>query len=190
MGPIAKGLAAAELARRLNPRYPRWYSYYEARTLFFLWRYEDVVAKPQYRMTGEPTWHCRDMLLSAAFGLLGRAEPAQQCAKWFLGGVRNAWRGDPNTGSPDYVDWFVDLLPEPGVIQAITLREGIVGVHSIIRNACKPSPARYLGDDGRCISCDGQINDAALENGIEDRLMEKCFTGGNLASRMKQCQPR
>lgn len=109
LGNPAKGLAAAELAQRLNPRYPHWYSYYQARVLFLLRRHEDVVAKLRYRMTGEPTLHRRDMLLlSAAFGLLGRAEPAQQCARWFLEGVKDGWRGDPNAGPPEYVDWFVD----------------------------------------------------------------------------------
>ena len=101
LGNPAKGLAAAELAQRLNPRYPHWYSYYQARMLFFLRRYEDVVAQLQYRMTGDPTLHRRDMLLlSAAFGLLGRAEPAQRCATWFVEGVGQVWRGDPNAGPP------------------------------------------------------------------------------------------
>jgi adenylate cyclase len=109
LGNPARGLAAAELAQRLNPRYPHWCSYYQARMLFFLRRYEDVVAQLHYRMMGEPTQHRRDMLLlSAAFGLLGRADPAQQCAKWFLESVGQVWRGDPNAGPSDYIDWFVD----------------------------------------------------------------------------------
>ncbi|WP_262272068.1 adenylate/guanylate cyclase domain-containing protein [Microvirga yunnanensis] len=126
LGNPAKGLMAAELARRLNPRYPQWYNYYQARTLFFLRRYEDVVAQLQYRITGEPTVHRRDMLLlSAAFGLLGQAEPARRCAGWFLESVRDAWRGDPNAGPPEYIDWFVDTsylrLPEDEAL----LREGL-----------------------------------------------------------------
>ncbi|WP_262268404.1 adenylate/guanylate cyclase domain-containing protein [Microvirga yunnanensis] len=109
LGNPAKGLTAAELARRLNPRHPHWYSFYETRALFLLRRYEDVVAQLHYRITGEPTQHRRDMLLlSAAFGLLGQAEPAQRCAGWFLESVRDAWRGDPKAGPPEYVDWFVD----------------------------------------------------------------------------------
>lgn len=126
LGNPAKGLAAAELAQRLNPRYPHWYSYYQARMLFFLRRYEDVVAQLQYRMTGESNLHRRDMLLlSAAFGLLGRVEPAQRCARWFLEGVGQVWRGDPDAGPSGYVDWFVDTSylrrPEDEAI----LREGL-----------------------------------------------------------------
>jgi TolB-like protein/class 3 adenylate cyclase len=126
LGNPAKGLAAAELAQRLNPRYPHWYSYYQARMLFFLRRYEDVVAQLQYRMTGEPTLHRRDMLLlSAAFGLLGRAEPAQQCARWFLEGVRNVWRGDADAGPSEYVDWFVDTSYLRRPKDEALLREGL-----------------------------------------------------------------
>ena len=126
LGNPAKGLAAAELARRLNPRYPHWYSFYQARMLFFLRRYEEVVAQLQYRMTGEPTLHRRDMLLlSAAFGLLGRAEPAQRCARWFLEGVREVWRGDPNAGPPEYVDWFVDTSYLRRPEDEALLREGL-----------------------------------------------------------------
>jgi TolB-like protein/class 3 adenylate cyclase len=126
LGSPAKGLAAAELAQRLNPRYPHWYSYYQARMLFFLRRYEDVVAQLQYRMTGEPSLHRRDMLLlSAAFGLLGRAEPAQRCARWFLEGVRDVWRGDPNAGPSGYVDWFVDTSYLRRPEDEALLREGL-----------------------------------------------------------------
>ena len=126
LGNPAKGLAAAELAQRLNPRYPHWYSYYQARMLFFLRRYEDVVAQLQYRMTGEPSLHRRDMLLlSAAFGLLGRAEPAQRCARWFLEGVRDVWRGDPNAGPSEYVDWFVDTSYLRRPEDEALLREGL-----------------------------------------------------------------
>ena len=126
LGNPAKGLAAAELAQRLNPRYPHWYSYYQARMLFFLRRYEDVVAQLQYRMTGESNLHRRDMLLlSAAFGLLGRVEPAQRCATWFVEGVRQVWRGDPNAGPSEYVDWFVDTSYLRRLEDEALLREGL-----------------------------------------------------------------
>jgi TolB-like protein len=126
LGNPAKGLAAAELAQRLNPRYPHWYSYYQARMLYFLRRYEDVIAQLQYRMTGEPSLHRRDMLLlSAAFGLLGRAEPAQRCAMWFLEGVRDVWRGDPNAEPSRYVDWFVDTSYLRRPEDEALLREGL-----------------------------------------------------------------
>jgi TolB-like protein/class 3 adenylate cyclase len=126
LGNPAKGLTAAELARRLNPRYPHWYSFYEARALFLLRRYEDVVSRLGYRMTGEPTVHRRDMLLlSAGFGLLGQAEPAQRCARWFLESVRDVWRGDRDAGPPEYVDWFVDTSYLRRAEDEALLREGL-----------------------------------------------------------------
>jgi adenylate cyclase len=125
-GNPAKGLAAAELARRLNPRYPHWYSFYRTRILFFLRRYEDVVGQLHYRMTGEPTLHPRDMLLlSAAFGSLGREELAQRCAALFVEGVKQAWRGDPNAGPIEYVDWFVDTSYLRRPEDEAFLREGL-----------------------------------------------------------------
>jgi tetratricopeptide (TPR) repeat protein len=109
LGRAEKGLPAAELALRLNLRHPHWYSYYLARVLFFLRRYEKVAAQLHYRLAGEPTLHRRDMLLlSAAFGLLGRRELARRCAAWFVEGVRQAWHGDPNAGPSEYVEWFVN----------------------------------------------------------------------------------
>jgi TolB-like protein/class 3 adenylate cyclase len=125
-GNPARALEAAELARRLNPRHPHWYSYYEARILFFLKRYEEVFARLRYRMSGEPTQHRRDMLmLSAALGLLGRADEAQQCARWFLDGVGPVWRGDPDAGPADYVDWFVDTTYIRRPEDEAVLREGL-----------------------------------------------------------------
>jgi TolB-like protein len=126
LGNAAKGLAATEIAQRLNPRYPHWYSYYQARVLFFLRRYEDAVAQLQYRMAGKPTLHRRDMLLlSAAFGLLGREGSGQRCVGWFLEGVKDVWRGDSNAGPSAYIDWFVDTSYLRRSEDEALLREGL-----------------------------------------------------------------
>jgi TolB-like protein len=126
LGKAERGLPAAELALRLNPRHPHWYSYYLARVLFFLRRHDDVIAQLQHRMAGEPTLHRRDMLLlSAAFGLLGQAELAQRCAAWFVEGVRQVWRGDPNTGPAQYVDWFIDATYLRRPEDEALVREGL-----------------------------------------------------------------
>jgi tetratricopeptide (TPR) repeat protein len=126
LGRAEKGLPAAELALRLNPRHPHWYSYYRARVLFFLRQYEEVIAQLQYRMAGQPNRHRRDiLLLSAAFGLLERGELAQRCATWFVEGVRQVWRGDPNAGPPEYVDWFVDTSYLRRPEDEALLREGL-----------------------------------------------------------------
>jgi tetratricopeptide (TPR) repeat protein len=109
LGCAEKGLPAAELAFQLNPRHPRWYSFYRARVLFFLRRFEEVVAQLEYRLTEDATLHRRDLsLLAASFGLLGRADDARRCAVWFVEGVRRVWRGDPDAGPSQYVDWLVD----------------------------------------------------------------------------------
>lgn len=81
LGRPERGLPATELALRLNPRHPHWYSYYRSRVFFLLRRFDETVAQLEYRMRGNPMLHRRDIaLLAAAFGLLGRREAAQQCA--------------------------------------------------------------------------------------------------------------
>ena len=62
-----------------------------------------------YRMSDNPTLHRRDIsLLAAALGHMGRGDEAQQCAAWFVEGVRKVWRGDPSAGAAEYVEWLID----------------------------------------------------------------------------------
>jgi TolB-like protein/class 3 adenylate cyclase/Flp pilus assembly protein TadD len=110
-GRAERGLAAAELAFRLNPRHPQWYGEFLSRILFLLCRYEETVNRLEFRMRDAPTQHRRDMTwLAAAFGLIGRTDLAKQCAAWLVEGLGQVWRGDPNAGPREYVDWMVDNL--------------------------------------------------------------------------------
>jgi adenylate cyclase len=104
-----RGLSAAELAFRLNPRHPQWYGGFLSRILFLLGRYEETVNRLEFRMRDAPAQHRRDMAwLAAAYGLIGRSDLAKQCAAWLVEGLGQAWRGDPNAGPREYVDWLVD----------------------------------------------------------------------------------
>jgi TolB-like protein len=104
-----RGLSAAELAFRLNPRHPQWYGGFLSRILFLLGRYEETVKRLEFRMRDTPTQHRRDMAwLAAAYGLIDRSDLAKQCAAWLVEGLGQAWRGDPDAGPCEYVDWLVD----------------------------------------------------------------------------------
>ncbi|MET0532580.1 MAG: adenylate/guanylate cyclase domain-containing protein [Microvirga sp.] len=111
LGRAERGLSAAELAFSLNPRYPRWYGGFLSRILFLLRRYEETVNRLEFRMRDAPTQHRRDMAwLTAAYGQIGRNDLARQCASWLVEGLGQTWRGDPNAGPREYVDWLVDNL--------------------------------------------------------------------------------
>jgi adenylate cyclase len=109
LGQAERGLPAAELAMRLNPRHPRWYEHYLSRILFLARRHEEAVTILE-RITAEaPLRHPRDLAWrAAACGHLGREEDARRCAGWFLEAIRKAWQGDPAAGPAEYVDWLVD----------------------------------------------------------------------------------
>ena len=110
-GRAERGLSAAELAFRLNPRHPQWYGGFLSRILFLLGRYEETVKRLEFRMRDAPTQHRRDMAwLAAAYGLVGRSDLAKQCAAWLAEGLGQTWRGDPNASPREYVDWLVDNL--------------------------------------------------------------------------------
>jgi hypothetical protein len=97
------------VAFRLNPRHPQLYGGFLSRILFLLGRYGEIVKRLEFRMRDTPIQHRRDMAwLAAAYGLIGRSDLAEQCAAWLVEGLGQAWRGDPNAGSREYVEWLVD----------------------------------------------------------------------------------
>jgi adenylate cyclase len=109
LGAPERGLPAAELAMRLNPRHPRYYEHYLSRILFLARRHAEAVAILERITTENPMSHPRDLAWrAAAYAHLGREEEARRCAGWFLEAIRQAWRGDPTAGPSDYVDWLVD----------------------------------------------------------------------------------
>jgi TolB-like protein/Tfp pilus assembly protein PilF len=115
LGEAERGLPAAELAMRLNPRYPLFYEYSLARILFAVERYAEAAVILR-RLTGEDpvehphnlVWHPRDLAWrAAACGHLGMDGEARQCGEWLITALRRAWHGDPNAGPAEYVDWIV-----------------------------------------------------------------------------------
>jgi adenylate cyclase len=125
-GEAERGLPAAELALRLNPRRPRWYEHFLSRILFLARRHAEALAVLE-RLTAEaPLEHPRDLAWrAAACSHLGRLEEARRGAGLFLEAMGKAWRGDPAAGPGDYVDWLVDRSYLRRPEDAAHLREGL-----------------------------------------------------------------
>ncbi|MHC2298042.1 adenylate/guanylate cyclase domain-containing protein [Rhizobium mongolense] len=126
LGRPERGLAAAQIALRLNPRHPSWYNYYLSRILFQLGRYSEAAVLLEQRTFDSPIRHPRDMAWrAAAYGHLGRIEEANECGDVFVQAVRTLWIGDPAAGPAEYVDWLVDVsyLREPRDVER--LRAGL-----------------------------------------------------------------
>jgi adenylate cyclase len=120
------GLPAAEFAKRLNPRHPRWYDDYLARILFLLGRYDEAAGILEQKTSAAPEDHPRDMgWRTAACGHLGRTDEARRCGNWFVQAVGRYWRGDPAAGPREYVDWFVDASCLKRTEDEERLREGL-----------------------------------------------------------------
>jgi adenylate cyclase len=126
LGDAERGLPAAELALRLNPRHARYYLHYYSRVLFLARRHDDARALLERVTIGEPLLHPRDLgWWAAACGHLGREEEARRCAGWFVEAMRNAWRGDPAAGPAEYIDWLVDRSYLRRAEDVAHLREGL-----------------------------------------------------------------
>ena len=126
IGNPERSLPAAEIAFRLNPCRPGWYNYFLAHALFQLERYDEADAHLEQLTFGTPARHPRYMAWRAsACGHLGRIEEAQRCAGVFVEGIRSCWRGDPDAGPSQYVDWVVDVSYLRRREDAERLREGL-----------------------------------------------------------------
>jgi len=121
-----QALPAAEIATRLNPCHPSWYDYYRSRILFQLGRDDEAVRLLEQRTMDAPDRHPRDMAWrAAAYGHLGRIEEARDCARTFIGSMRDCWHGDPGAGPRDYVEWLVDVSYLRREADVARLREGL-----------------------------------------------------------------
>jgi TolB-like protein/Tfp pilus assembly protein PilF len=126
LGRPERGLAAAQIALRINPRHPSWYNYYLSHILFQLGRYSEAAVLLEQRTFDSPIRHPRDMAWrAAAYGHLGRIEEANECVDVFVQAARTLWIGDPAAGPAEYVDWLVDVsyLREPRDVER--LRAGL-----------------------------------------------------------------
>jgi adenylate cyclase len=126
LGEAERGLPAAELAMRLNPRHPRYYEHYLSRVLFLARRHAEAAALLGRLTAASPLEHPRELAWrAAACGHLGRTEEARRCGELFVEAVRRAWRGDPAAGPAEYVDWLVDTSYLRRLEDATHLREGL-----------------------------------------------------------------
>lgn len=82
-GKPERGMAAAELAYRLNPRHPLWYDMSLARLHFQLGSYGEAATLLEERIWDAPARQLRDLgWWTAAYAHLGRLEEATLCGKW------------------------------------------------------------------------------------------------------------
>jgi adenylate cyclase len=103
-----RGIAAVEMAYRLNPRHPLWYNSFLARLRFQLGQYAEAAILLEKPMWDAPARHLRDMgWRLAAYGYLGREQEAARCGDEFVREIALHWRGDPAAGPSAYVDWVV-----------------------------------------------------------------------------------
>ena len=126
LGDAERGLPAAELALRLNPRHPRYYDHFHSRVLFLARRHAEARAVLERITIGDPLRHPRDLgWWAAACGHLRREEEARRCAEWFVQAMRKAWHGNPAAGPTEYVHWLVERSYLRRAEDAAHLREGL-----------------------------------------------------------------
>ena len=107
-GKPERGMAAAELALRLNPRHSLWYDMFLARLHFQLGHYGKASALLEKRISDSPARHLRDTgWRLAAYAHQGRVEEAALCGEELIREIASHWRGDPRAGPSDYIDWVV-----------------------------------------------------------------------------------
>jgi tetratricopeptide (TPR) repeat protein len=107
-GKPERGMAAAALAYRLNPRHPLWYDSNLGRLHFLLGHFGEAVALLEWRKWDAPARNLRDMgWRVAAYGHLGRLEEAARWGEELVREIASHWRGDPAAGPSEYMDWIV-----------------------------------------------------------------------------------
>jgi adenylate cyclase len=110
LGRPERGLPAAEIAFKLNPRHPGFYEHFLSRLLFQLGRYAEAAPLLEQRNFITPVRHLRDVAWRAAtYGHLGRIAEAQHYGHLFLESAATLWRGDPKADAAAFVDWIVDV---------------------------------------------------------------------------------
>jgi tetratricopeptide (TPR) repeat protein len=125
-GKPERGIPAAELSYRLNPRHPLWYDMFHARLHFLLGHYAYAAALLEKRMWDVPARNLRDLgWRVAAYGHLGRLDEATRCGEELVHGIAAHWRGDPRASPSEYMEWIVwsSLLQQAADMER--LREGL-----------------------------------------------------------------
>ncbi|BCH23538.1 adenylate class-3/4/guanylyl cyclase [Mesorhizobium sp. L-8-3] len=107
-GKPERGLAAVEIARRLNPRYPPWYNSSRAHLLFQRGDYDDAAALLETRMWDDPARYLRDLgWRVAANAHAGHLDQAARRGEELVREIGSHWQGDPRASASAYVDWVV-----------------------------------------------------------------------------------
>lgn len=103
-----RGLAAVEIACRLNPRHPRWYNASRARLLFQRGDYDQAAALFESKMWDEPARYLRDLgWRVAACAHAGQLDKATRWGEEFVREMTCHWQGDPGAGVSAYIEWLV-----------------------------------------------------------------------------------
>jgi len=107
-GKPERGMPAAEIAYRLNPRHPFWYDMFVARLHFQLGNYAEAAGLFERRTGDVPARYLRDLgWRVAAYAHLGRLDQAASCGEELIRTIASHWRGDPDAGPSDYMNWVV-----------------------------------------------------------------------------------
>jgi TolB-like protein/Tfp pilus assembly protein PilF len=111
-----QGVAAAEMAYRLNPRHPSWYDMILGRLHFQKGQYDKAASLLERVSSDAPARALRDLgWRVAAYGHLGLTAEAARWGDELVRGMGSHWKGNPDAGPADYMDWVVwsSLLEQP-----------------------------------------------------------------------------
>jgi tetratricopeptide (TPR) repeat protein len=111
-----QGVAAAEMAYRLNPRHPSWYAQILGRLHFQQGEYDKAASLLERVSSDAPARALRDLgWRVAAYGHLGLTAEAARWGDELVRGMGSHWKGNPDAGPADYMDWVVwsSLLEQP-----------------------------------------------------------------------------
>ena len=107
-GKPERGLAAVEIAFRLNPRHPPWYNATRARLLFQLGDYGRAAALLEKRMWDDHARHLRDLgWRVAACANDGRVDEAARWGEELAREIASNWQGDPGAAASAHIDWII-----------------------------------------------------------------------------------
>jgi Flp pilus assembly protein TadD len=125
-GKPERGMAAAEMAYRLNPRHPLWYDGILARLHFQLGRYGEAAALLEKRIFDSQARHLRVMgWRAAAYAHQGRLKEATSCGEELVRGIASRLRRDPRAGPSEYMEWIVWTALHQHAADTERLRAGL-----------------------------------------------------------------
>jgi tetratricopeptide (TPR) repeat protein len=107
-GKPERGMAAAEMAYRLNPCHPSWYDMILGRLSFQMREYDKAATLLERVRSDAPVRALRELgWRVAAYGHLGSTAEAAKWGEELVRGIRSHWQGQPDAGPTDYMEWVV-----------------------------------------------------------------------------------